>query len=91
MDMADIALFITKMNKAFGLITEKLSRVADALNKLFICFGENKEEEKTSVSSSKQHRMFPKSTHQIRTKSLYKPPFVKVPRHLAYQRRHYQS
>jgi hypothetical protein len=91
MDMSDITMFITKMNEAFGLITEKLSKVADALNELFECFGENEKEEKTSVSSTKKRGIFLKDTHQIHTKSLYKPPFVQVPRHLAYQRRHYQS
>lgn len=91
MDMADIALFITKMNEAFGLLTEELLKVANALNELFECFDKEEKEEPFFISSSKQHGTFPKSTHQIRTKSLYKPPFVQVPRHLAYQRRHYQS
>ena len=91
MDMSDKTMFITKMNEAFGLITEELSRVADALNELFECLGENEKEEKTFVSLTKQHGIFPKDSHQIHTKSLYKPPFVQVPKHLVYQRRHYQS
>ncbi len=91
MDMADITMFVTKMNEAFGLVTEELLKVADALNKLFECFSKEEKEEITSVSSSRQCGVFPKNTNQIHTKSLYKPPFVQVPRHLAYQRRHYQS
>ena len=91
MDMSDITMFITKMNEAFGLITESFREMAEALNKLFVCFGKNEEEDKNSVSSTKRCGIFPKDTHQIHTKSLYKPPFVQVPKHLAYQRRHYQS
>lgn len=91
MDMADLTMFITKMNEAFELVTEELLKVADALNELFECFGKEEKEEPLFISSSKKHGMFPKSTHQICTKLLYKPPFVQVPRHLAYQRRHYQS
>lgn len=53
--------------------------------------GEDEKEEKTFVSLTKQHGIFPKDSHQIHTKSLYKPPFVQVPKHLVYQRRHYQS
>ena len=49
MDMSDITMFITKMNEAFGLITEELSRVADALNELFECLGENEKEEKRKM------------------------------------------
>lgn len=91
-NMADITMLITKMNEAFGLVTEELSRVADALNELFRCFGrEEDEEELILFSSPKRHGIFPRNNHQIHTKSLYKPPFVPVPRHLAYQRRHYQG
>lgn len=50
MDISDITMFITKMNEAFGLITESFREMAEALNKLFVCFGENEEEEKISVS-----------------------------------------
>ncbi len=46
MDISDITMFITKMNEAFGLITESFREMAEALNKLFVCFGENEEEEK---------------------------------------------
>lgn len=91
MDMSDITVFITKMNEAFGLITESFRQMAEALNEVLICFGENEEQEKNSVSSTKRCGIFLKDTHQIHTKSLYKPPFIQVPRYLAYQRRHYQS
>ena len=53
MDISDITMFITKMNEAFGLITESFREMAEALKKLFVCFGENEEEEKISVSSTK--------------------------------------
>lgn len=47
MDMSDITMFITKMNEAFGLVAEELSRVADALNELFECFSKDENEEPT--------------------------------------------
>lgn len=90
-NMADITMLITKMNEAFGLITEELLRIADALNELFECFSKDENEEPLLISSSKGCKLFPRNNHQIHIKSLYKPPFVQVPRHLAYQRRHYQS
>lgn len=86
-----MTMFITRMNEAFEILTGGLREVAETLNKLFGCFREEEKEEKTSVSSPKQYWLLLKNISQISTKSLYKSPFVQVPRHLAYQRRHYQS
>ena len=86
-----MTMFITKMNEAFEILTGALREVAETLNKLFGCFSEDEKEEKTFISSPRQYGIFLKNNHQIYSRSLYKPPFVQVPRHLAYQRRHYQS
>lgn len=87
----EMVLFTTKVNEAIVIFTDAVREMAETLNKLFECFNEKKKKEKISVSSFKDHRLFLNDIPQIQTKSLYKPPFIQVPRHLAYQKRHYQS
>lgn len=87
----NIDLLVDEISKAFDILGEGLQNVAKTLRKLFECFCEEREEEKTDVSSPKQYGILLKNVSHIRTKSYYRQPYVQVPRHLAYQKRHYQS
>lgn len=87
----EIVLFTRKVNEAMKFFTEAVQEIAKTLSDLFECLVEEKEKEKTSVSSPKQYRLLLKNINSVQTKSLYKQPYVQAPRHLTYQRRHYQS
>lgn len=88
----EIVLFTRKVNEAMKIFTEAVQEIAKKLGDLFECLVEEKEKEKekTSVSSPKQYGILLKKVSRNRTKSLYSQPYVQVPRHLAYQKRHYQ-
>lgn len=84
-------LLVDEMSKALDILGEGLQNVAKTLRKLIECFCEEREEEKTTVSSPKQYGILLKNIFRNRTKSCYRQPYIQVPRHLAYQKRHYQS
>lgn len=84
-------LLVDEMSKALDILGEGLQNVAKTLRKLIECFCEEREEEKSTVSSPKQYGILLKNVSRFRTKSFYRQPYVQVPRHLAYQKRHYQS
>lgn len=84
-------LLVDEMSKALDILGEGLQNVAKTLRKLIECFCEEREEEKTTVSSPKQYGILLKNISRNRTKSCYRQPYIQVPRHLAYQKRHYQS
>lgn len=84
-------LLVDEMSKALDILGEGLQNVAKTLRKLIECFCEEREEEKRTVSSPKQYGILLKNISRNRTKSCYRQPYIQVPRHLAYQKRHYQS
>lgn len=84
-------LLVDEMSKALDILGEGLQNVAKTLRKLIECFCEEREEEKTTVSSPKQYGILLKNISRNRTKLCYRQPYIQVPRHLAYQKRHYQS
>lgn len=86
----NIYLLVDEMSKAFDILSEGLHNVAKTLRKLIECFCEEREEEKTHVSSPKQYGILLKNVSHTRTKSYYRQPYIQVPRHLAYQKRYYQ-
>lgn len=83
-------LLVDEMSKALDILGEGLQNVAKTLRKLIECFCEEREEEKTTVSSPKQYGILLKNISRNRTKSCYRQPYIQVPRHLAYQKRYYQ-
>lgn len=83
-------LLVDEMSKAFDILGEGLQNVAKTLRKLVECFCEEREEEKTQVSSPKKYGILLGNVSHIRTKSYYRQPYIQVPRHLAYQKRYYQ-
>lgn len=87
----DMYLLVDEMSNAFDILGGGLQNLAKTLRKLIECFCEEKKEEKTTVSSSKQYGMLLKNVSRNYTKSYYRQPYIQVPRHLAYQKRHYQS
>jgi len=87
----DIDLLVYEMRRAFDILGGGLQNAAKTLRKLIECFCEEREEEKTSVSSPKTYGILLENVSHFRTKSYYRQPYVQVPRHLAYQKRHYQS
>ena len=84
-------LLVDEMSKALDILGEGLQNVAKTLRKLIECFCEEREEEKSTVSSPKQYGILLKNISRNHTKSCYRQPYIQVPRHLAYQKRHYQS
>lgn len=84
-------LLVDEMSKALDILGEGLQNVAKTLRKLIECFCEEREEEKTTVSSPKQYGILLKNISRNRTKSCYRQPYIQVPKHLAYQKRYYQS
>ena len=87
----NIDLLVDEMRMAFDILGGGLQNIAKTLRKLIECFCEEREEEKSTVSSPKQYGILLKNVSRFRTKSFYRQPYVQVPRHLAYQKRHYQS
>lgn len=87
----NVDLLVTEVTEAFDIFVDGLRNVGKILMELLECFCEEEEKEKTHVSSSKQYGILLKNVSHIRTKSYYRQPYVQVPRHLAYQKRHYQS
>ena len=83
-------LLVDEMSKALDILSEGLQNVAKTLRKLIECFCEEREEEKTTISSPKQYGILLKNISRNRTKSCYRQPYIQVPRHLAYQKRYYQ-
>ncbi len=83
-------LLVDEMSKALDILGEGLQNVAKTLRKLIECFCEEREEEKTTISSPKQYGILLKNISRNRTKSCYRQPYIQVPRHLAYQKRYYQ-
>lgn len=84
-------LLVDEMSKALDILGGGLQNIAKTLRKLIECFCEEREEEKTSVSSPKTYGILLENVSHFRTKSFYRQPYIQVPRHLAYQKRHYQS
>lgn len=80
-------LLVDEMSKALDILGEGLQNVAKTLRKLIECFCEEREEEKTTVSSPKQYGILLKNISRNRTKSCYRQPYIQVPKHLAYQNR----
>ena len=89
MDTTNITIVYEKVNEVSRLITEKVLEIVKEFEELFLCFKEKKEEE-IEIFSSEQYKIFTKNNYQSFKRSFYTPPFVHVPRHLAYQIRHYQ-
>lgn len=87
----NIDLLVDEMRMAFDILGGGLQNIAKTLRKLIECFCEEREEEKTSVSSPKTYGILLKNISRNHTKSCYRQPYIQVPRHLAYQKRHYQS
>lgn len=87
----NIDLLVDEMKRSFDILGEGLQNVVKTLRKLIECFCEEREEEKTPVSSPKKYGILLENVSHFRTKSFYRQPYVQVPRHLAYQIRHYQS
>lgn len=83
-------LLVDEMSKALDILGEGLQNVAKTLRKLIECFCEEREEEKTTISSPKQYGILLKNISRNRTKSCYRQLYIQVPRHLAYQKRYYQ-
>lgn len=79
---------ILEMAEALVKVAQNFDNI---LNELLNCFNDEKEKEKTQVSSPKTYGMLLENVSYFRTKSFYRQPYVQVPRHLAYQKRHYQS
>lgn len=78
---------ILEMAEALVKVAQNFDNI---LNELLNCFNDEKEKEKTPVSSPKTYGMLLENVSHFRTKSFYRQPYVQVPRHLAYQKRHYQ-
>ena len=61
----DIDLLVYEMRRAFDILGGGLQNAAKTLRKLIECFCEEREEEKTSVSSPKTYGILVSDTKQL--------------------------
>lgn len=87
----EMVLLTRKVNEAMKIFSEAIQEVIKELNDLWEYLIDKDEAEKESVFNSKKNRIWLKKVSKNRTESFYRQPYVQVPRHLAYQKRHYQS